>query len=82
MFAALFLATLAAPRPAIIPGITSTGYQYVGKFREIEGDRVSPASCVDIGPRYVLTARHNTAGGVVDGDYLVTIGTTEFNRST
>ena len=70
MFATLFLAALTAPRPAIIPGITSTGYQYVGKFREIERDRVSPASCVAIGPRYVVTARHNTAGGVVDGGLL------------
>jgi hypothetical protein len=33
---------------------------------------------VAIGPRYVLTARHNTGGGVVDEDYLITKGTTEY----
>ncbi|MGI8924002.1 MAG: trypsin-like serine protease [Fimbriimonadales bacterium] len=75
MLSALPLLALALPQP-IVPGVTTTGYPYVGKFgNDTDGYF---ASCTSIGSRYILTALHNIGGGG-DTTFKAIIGSTEYD---
>jgi len=82
MLTALCAVTLALPTETIVPGILSTGYAYVGKIREEAAGLLSPGSCVAIGSRYVLTARHMVGGLATDDDsFTITFGLTEYTSA-